>query len=111
MNHDVERVPACSHFLCPSTRKECFVRLLELNLEPVFLGQRDFLIIGLRLCPLQDSNNDSLDRMVKSYSNMFDLCGPIKGCAVSAGRHLFMEGDLKLKDSQGKVSAVSSRKG
>lgn len=52
---------------------------------------------------LQDSNNDSLDRMVKSYSNMFDLCGPINGCA---GRHLFMEGDLKLKDSQGKVRGI-----
>lgn len=52
----------------------------------------------------QESNNDALDRMVKNHSNMLDLCGPIKGCAVSAGRHLLMEGDLRLKDSQGKVS-------
>lgn len=40
---------------------------------------------------------------------MFDLSAPIKGCAVAAGRHLFMEGDLKLKDSQGKVRRTRER--
>lgn len=57
-------------------------------------------------CPfLQDATNETLERMVKSYSTMFDLCGPIKGCAITAGRHLFMEGDLKFKDSQNKVGS------
>lgn len=35
---------------------------------------------------------------------MFDLCGPMKGCATTQGRHLFMEGDLKFKDNINKVS-------
>lgn len=35
---------------------------------------------------------------------MFDLCGPMKGCASTHGRHLFMEGDLKYKDNINKVS-------
>lgn len=34
---------------------------------------------------------------------MFDLCGPMKGCAAPHERHLFMEGDLRLKDSTTKV--------
>lgn len=34
---------------------------------------------------------------------MFDLCGPMKGCASTQGRHLFMEGDLKFKDNINKV--------
>lgn len=34
---------------------------------------------------------------------MFDLCGPMKGCALTQGRHLFMEGDLKFKDNINKV--------
>lgn len=38
---------------------------------------------------------------------MFDLCGPMKGCATTQGRHLFMEGDLKYKDSINKVSKLS----
>lgn len=41
--------------------------------------------------------------MVKQYSGMFDLCGPMKGCVVAQGRHLFMEGDLKYKDHLNKV--------
>lgn len=28
---------------------------------------------------------------------MFDLCGPMKGCATPHERVVFMEGDLKLK--------------
>lgn len=34
---------------------------------------------------------------------MFDLCAPMKGCPANQGRNLFMEGDLKFKDSMGKV--------
>lgn len=34
---------------------------------------------------------------------MFDLCAPMKGCPPNQGRNLFMEGDLRLKDSIGKV--------
>lgn len=34
---------------------------------------------------------------------MFDLCAPMKGCPPNQGRNLFMEGDLKFKDSIGKV--------
>lgn len=41
--------------------------------------------------------------MAKQYSSMFDLCGPMKGCAATQGRHLFMEGDLKFKDNINKV--------
>lgn len=51
----------------------------------------------------QDSNNEHLDKMAKQYSSMFDLCGPMKGCATTQGRHLFMEGDLKFKDNINKV--------
>lgn len=35
---------------------------------------------------------------------MFDLCGPMKGCAPNDARNLFMEGDLKFKDNLGKVN-------
>lgn len=52
----------------------------------------------------QDCNNEHLDKLSKQYSCMFDLCGPMKGCATTQGRHLFMEGDLKYKDSINKVS-------
>lgn len=52
---------------------------------------------------LQDSNNEHLDKLAKQYSIMFDLCGPMKGCAATQGRHLFMEGDLKFKDNINKV--------
>jgi hypothetical protein len=45
--------------------------------------------------------------MVKQYSVMFDLCAPMRGCADTQGRHLFMEGDLKFKDIIGKVSYCS----
>lgn len=34
---------------------------------------------------------------------MFDLCGPMKGCATTQERHLFMEGDLRYKDNISKV--------
>lgn len=52
----------------------------------------------------QDSNNERLEKLAKQYSTMFDLCGPMKGCATPQGRHLFMEGDLKYKDNVNKVS-------
>lgn len=38
---------------------------------------------------------------------MFDLCGPMKGCAATQGRHLFMEGDLKYKDNINKVGVLT----
>lgn len=41
--------------------------------------------------------------MIKQYSQMFDLCGTMKGCASQHVRHLFMEGDHKYKDNLGKV--------
>lgn len=52
---------------------------------------------------LQDTNNEHLEKMIKQYSQMFDLCGPMKGCASQHVRHLFMEGDHKYKDNLGKA--------
>lgn len=51
----------------------------------------------------QDTNNELLDKMVKQYSQMFDLCAPMKGCPTHQVRHLFMEGDHKFKDHLGKA--------
>lgn len=34
---------------------------------------------------------------------MFDLCGPMIGVPIDNERYLFMEGDLKFKDSRAKV--------
>ncbi|XP_055588935.1 pleckstrin homology domain-containing family G member 5 isoform X4 [Uranotaenia lowii] len=48
-----------------------------------------------------DSNNENLEKMVKQYSGMFDLCLPMLG--TNEGRKLFLEGDLKFKDSFGKM--------
>ncbi|KFB41695.1 AGAP010473-PA-like protein [Anopheles sinensis] len=48
-----------------------------------------------------DSNNETLDRMVKQHSAMFDLCQPMRG--IDHGRKVFVEGDLKYKDSTGKM--------
>ncbi|XP_065085711.1 pleckstrin homology domain-containing family G member 5 isoform X1 [Ochlerotatus camptorhynchus] len=48
-----------------------------------------------------DSNNENLDKMVRQYSSMFDLCLPMQGS--TEGRKLFLEGDLKFKDSLGKI--------
>uniref|UniRef100_A0A182Q1V7 DH domain-containing protein n=1 Tax=Anopheles farauti TaxID=69004 RepID=A0A182Q1V7_9DIPT len=48
-----------------------------------------------------DSNNETLDRMVKQHSIMFDLCQPMRG--IDHGRKVFVEGDLKYKDSTGKI--------
>uniref|UniRef100_A0AAG5DSU3 DH domain-containing protein n=1 Tax=Anopheles atroparvus TaxID=41427 RepID=A0AAG5DSU3_ANOAO len=48
-----------------------------------------------------DSNNETLDRMVKQHSVMFDLCQPLRG--IDHGRKVFVEGDLKYKDSTGKM--------
>lgn len=64
-----------------------------------------FLLLYITRCTHshQDSNNEHLDKMAKQYSSMFDLCGPMKGCAATQGRHLFMEGDLKFKDNINKV--------
>lgn len=51
----------------------------------------------------QDSNNESLEKLIKQYSTMFDLTAPIKGCVLNQGRYLFLEGDMKYKDSVSKV--------
>uniref|UniRef100_A0A182JTD6 DH domain-containing protein n=1 Tax=Anopheles christyi TaxID=43041 RepID=A0A182JTD6_9DIPT len=48
-----------------------------------------------------DSNNETLDRMVKQHSIMFDLCQPMRG--IDHGRKVFVEGDLKYKDNTGKI--------
>ncbi|KAL5290937.1 PLEKHG5 family protein [Megaselia abdita] len=50
-----------------------------------------------------ETTNEHLDKLIKQYSKMFDLCAPMKGCPPNQGRNLFMEGDLKFKDSAGKV--------
>ncbi|XP_036216592.2 serine-rich adhesin for platelets isoform X3 [Bactrocera oleae] len=50
-----------------------------------------------------DTNNEHLDKMIKQYSKMFDLCAPMKGCPAHQVRHLFMEGDHKFKDNLGKT--------
>ncbi|XP_073842654.1 uncharacterized protein isoform X9 [Musca autumnalis] len=50
-----------------------------------------------------DTNNEHLEKMIKQYSQMFDLCAPMKGCASQHVRHLFMEGDHKYKDNLGKA--------
>ncbi|XP_050334636.1 uncharacterized protein LOC126762146 isoform X1 [Bactrocera neohumeralis] len=50
-----------------------------------------------------DTNNEQLDKMIKQYSKMFDLCAPMKGCPAHQVRHLFMEGDHKFKDNLGKT--------
>uniref|UniRef100_A0A182YIT7 Uncharacterized protein n=1 Tax=Anopheles stephensi TaxID=30069 RepID=A0A182YIT7_ANOST len=48
-----------------------------------------------------DVNNETLDRMVKQHSIMFDLCQPMRG--IDHGRKVFVEGDLKYKDGTGKI--------
>ncbi|XP_058458065.1 uncharacterized protein LOC131434863 isoform X1 [Malaya genurostris] len=48
-----------------------------------------------------DCNSENLEKMVKHYSTMFDLCLPMLG--TGEGRKLFLEGDLKFKDSLGKM--------
>ncbi|XP_030373024.1 uncharacterized protein LOC115623000 isoform X4 [Scaptodrosophila lebanonensis] len=50
-----------------------------------------------------DTNNESLDKLIKQHSQMFDLCAPMRGCPVQHVRHLFMEGDHRFKDNLGKV--------
>ncbi|XP_055321220.1 pleckstrin homology domain-containing family G member 5 isoform X3 [Sitodiplosis mosellana] len=50
-----------------------------------------------------DTNNENLEKLLKQHCSMFDLCGPMKGCATPQERHLFMEGDLRYKDSTTKV--------
>uniref|UniRef100_A0A336MBR1 CSON009190 protein n=1 Tax=Culicoides sonorensis TaxID=179676 RepID=A0A336MBR1_CULSO len=50
-----------------------------------------------------DTNNEHLEKMVKQFSSMIDLCGPMRDCPVAHGRHLFMEGDLKFKDHLSKI--------
>ncbi|XP_061390072.1 mucin-3B-like, partial [Musca vetustissima] len=50
-----------------------------------------------------DTNNEHLEKMIKQYSQMFDLCAPMKGCASQHVRHLFMEGDHRYKDNLGKA--------
>lgn len=48
--------------------------------------------------------------MVKQYNSMFDLCEPMKGCALQQVRHLFIEGDLRFKDINSKVSNSTKNK-
>ncbi|XP_050094288.1 uncharacterized protein LOC126576987 isoform X2 [Anopheles aquasalis] len=48
-----------------------------------------------------ESNNETLERLVKQHSIMFDLCQPMRG--IDHGRKVFVEGDLKYKDSTGKM--------
>ncbi|XP_063699545.1 uncharacterized protein LOC134830094 isoform X2 [Culicoides brevitarsis] len=50
-----------------------------------------------------DTNNEHLEKMVKQFNDKIDLCGPMRDCLVANGRHLFMEGDLKYKDSLSKI--------
>uniref|UniRef100_A0A0K8URA4 Pleckstrin y domain-containing family G member 5 n=2 Tax=Bactrocera latifrons TaxID=174628 RepID=A0A0K8URA4_BACLA len=50
-----------------------------------------------------DTNNEQLDKIIKQYNKMFDLCAPMKGCPAHQVRHLFMEGDHKFKDNLGKT--------
>ncbi|XP_052895183.1 pleckstrin homology domain-containing family G member 5 isoform X2 [Anopheles moucheti] len=52
-----------------------------------------------------DANNETLERMVKQHSIMFDLCQPMRG--IDHGRKVFVEGDLKFKDSTGKMDVHS----
>lgn len=53
----------------------------------------------------QESNNEQLDKLAKQYSNMIDLCAPMHGVFTGHARNLFMEGDMKFKDSVSKVGA------
>lgn len=62
----------------------------------------NFLVLVRAHLIKQDTNNENLEKMVKQYSVMFDLCAPMKGC-VPQDRHLFLEGDLKYKDNVSKV--------
>ncbi|XP_049540185.1 uncharacterized protein LOC125954159 isoform X2 [Anopheles darlingi] len=48
-----------------------------------------------------EANNETLERLVKQHSIMFDLCQPMRG--IDHGRKVFVEGDLKYKDSTGKM--------
>ncbi|XP_052873511.1 pleckstrin homology domain-containing family G member 5 [Anopheles cruzii] len=48
-----------------------------------------------------EANNETLDRLVKQHSIMFDLCQPMRG--IDHCRKVFVEGDLKYKDSTGKM--------
>uniref|UniRef100_A0A2M4CSM2 Putative guanine nucleotide exchange factor n=1 Tax=Anopheles darlingi TaxID=43151 RepID=A0A2M4CSM2_ANODA len=48
-----------------------------------------------------EANNETLERFVKQHSIMFDLCQPMRG--IDHGRKVFVEGDLKYKDSTGKM--------
>lgn len=59
------------------------------------------------VCVLQDTNNENLEKMLKQCNQMFDLCGPMKNCATAQERHLFMEGDLRYKDSISKVWSLT----
>lgn len=62
-----------------------------------------FSLFFTRHIRTQDTNNENLEKLLKQHSTMFDLCGPMKGCAAPHERHLFMEGDLRFKDSTTKV--------
>jgi hypothetical protein len=62
----------------------------------------------VRVC-IQDSNNEGLEKLIKQYSQMFDLCAPMKGCILNQGRYLFLEGDMKYKDNVTKVTPASLR--
>uniref|UniRef100_A0A1B0ACS0 Uncharacterized protein n=1 Tax=Glossina pallidipes TaxID=7398 RepID=A0A1B0ACS0_GLOPL len=51
-----------------------------------------------------ETNNEHLSKLIKQYSQMFDLCGAMKDRAPQHVRHLFMEGDHKYKDNHSKAN-------
>lgn len=61
----------------------------------------------ITICFVQTLSNEHLDKMAKQYSHMFDLCAPMIGVTSDHPRHLFMEGDVKFKDRDGKVIILS----
>lgn len=63
----------------------------------------EMFLYRFTLAHKQDTNNENLEKLLKQHSTMFDLCGPMRGCPTPHERHLFMEGDLRLKDSTTKV--------
>jgi hypothetical protein len=79
---------------------------LALLVFPCYQNFETSLFFSLRLSPRQDSNNESLEKLIKQYSQMFDLSAPMRGCVLNQGRYLFLEGDLKFKDNIGKVKRL-----
>jgi hypothetical protein len=46
---------------------------------------------------LQETKDEDLERLVQLHCRL-DLTSPMPGCAETHRRHLFLEGDLKLKE-------------